>query len=429
MSLLEIADSFYAGDIKRIVVNDLQFGDTGKGHIVDYLAKDASVVLRYSGSANAGHTVVTEDNKTLKLHSVPSGIIRAKSFNFIMAPALVPIDSIIEELRMLQNEGIEVTKENFGISESCHVTLEYHIDEEKQKENAAGKDKIGSTLKGVGPTARDKADRSGIRIIDFVNGHTSDRLEKKLLSLNGKIENPKIPLKKEDYLDYYHDAIEFLRPFLVSDDRIFNKYKKDKWLFEGAQGHFLDPDYGTFPYVTSTTTNFPKARFDMMISVMKAYNTRVGNGPFAAKIRQEELEEEIRKKGNEYGATTGRPRDCGWFDAVMARTACSINEPDYLAITKLDVLSDLKSIKIVRAYQRINDVDWQRMPNRIDVLSRAKPLYEEFPGWDEDIGDVKNFNDLPQNAKNYLKAIEEICETPIGLISVGPRRDQIIKVR
>ena len=416
-----------------VVIVGSQWGDEGKGKMTDYLSQEADVVVRSQGGNNAGHSIVF-DGKKFALRLVPSGIFGAKKLSVIGNGVVVNPKALLEELHYLEENDIDVS--GLRISNRAHVTMPYHILLDKCEENAKGDQKVGTTQKGIGPTYMDKVARIGIRMCDLLE---KDTFEKKLRE-NLKIKNEMFtkiygvePLKFEDIFDEYYQYGQELKKYvtdtslLINDEMDANK----KVLFEGAQGTMLDIDDGTYPYVTSsnpaaggaaTGAGVGPNRIDRVVGMCKAYTTRVGEGPFPTELT-DQIGDHIRETGHEYGVVTGRPRRVGWFDAVALRHAHRVDGLDYLSLNLLDVLSGLKTIKIARAYE-LDGQEINYYPASLAELDRCKPIYDELPGWDEDITHVTKFDDLPENAKNYLKRIEELTATPLATVSVGPDREQ-----
>ncbi len=415
----------------------LQWGDEGKGKIVDVLAEKSDIVVRYGGGANAGHTVVVGNNK-FALHLLPSGSIRPDVKCLITNGVVLDPEVIIAEIEKLEKENISL-KNRLLISENTHVVLDYHKKEDSLREEALGKNKIGTTIRGIGPCYADKVGRSfAVRMADFLD-----------------MENFKAKLKKiVDYKNLFFGAIYNAEP--MSSDEIYEKCKvyskklspyitdtteylhnsiaqKKSILFEGAQGSLLDLDHGTFPFVTSSNSSslgmaagcgVPAKYVDEFIGVIKAYTTRVGAGPFPSE-QDNDTGQYIRDRGHEYGTTTGRPRRCGWFDAVVVSYSITIGGIDSIALLHLDTLAGLKELKICKAY----DIDGKQtsfFPSNLQRLEKAKPIYETLPGWDEEITEVESFDDLPENAKKYIYTVEKLIGKPIKMIGVGPKRSQTI---
>lgn len=416
-----------------VVIVGSQWGDEGKGKMTDYLSQEADVVVRSQGGNNAGHSIVF-DGKKFALQLVPSGIFGAKKLSVIGNGVVVNPKALLKELHYLQDNGINVS--GLRISNRAHVTMPYHILLDKYEEEAKGDQKVGTTQKGIGPTYMDKVARIGIRMCDLLE---KDTFEEKLRN-NLKIKNElftKIygaePLKFEDIFDEYYQYGQELKQY-VTDTALLVNNEMDagkKVLFEGAQGTMLDIDDGTYPYVTSsnaaaggaaTGSGVGPNRIDKVVGICKAYTTRVGEGPFPTELTNE-IGDHIRETGHEYGVVTGRPRRVGWFDAVALRHAHRVDGLNYLSLNLLDVLSGLKTIKIARAYE-LDGKEIDYYPASLAELDRCKPIYDELPGWDEDITKVTKFEDLPENAKKYLKRIEELTATPLATVSVGPDREQ-----
>jgi len=422
-----------------IVVVGSQWGDEGKGKITDLLARDMDMVVRYQGGNNAGHTVVIKD-ETFKLHLIPSGIFYANVLCVIGNGVVVDPAVLLQEIETLKAKGLPV--DNLRVSSQAHVIFPYHryMDQAQEKKREAGR--IGTTSRGIGPCYVDKYNRRGIRIGHLYNEKVfREKLEWNVEEKSFLLENfykfdKKIDIEKTytEYLGYAHAIKQYVvdeSTALVSEAIA----KKKNVLLEGAQGTMLDVDQGTYPYVTSSNPSAggacvgaglgPKMINDV-IGVVKAYVTRVGSGPFPTEIPGKKGDE-LREKGGEYGATTGRPRRCGWFDGVVMRHASKINGLTHLAITKLDVLDDQDKIKVCVAYEykgkRIVD-----FPTDIYRLEDCKPIYEEYPGWKEDTTKIKDYANLPANAKKYLDKLAELADAKISLVSVGAERGQIIRI-
>jgi adenylosuccinate synthase len=415
----------------------LQWGDEGKGKVIDILAEHSDIVVRYNGGANAGHTVVVDDNK-FALHLLPSGSIRPNIICVITNAVVVDPDTLIREIEALAQRDITLTG-RFFISESAHVVLDYHKKEDQLQEESLGKNKLGTTIQGIGPCYADKFGRShAVRMSDFSN---PEKLKDKLQTIvehKNKIFSALYgaePLSADKIFEkckYYADK---LLPFVTNTTEYLHKsiVAGKSILFEGAQGSLLDIDHGTFPYVTSSNSSplgmpagsgIPARMVDKFIGVAKAYTTRVGAGPFPTE-QDNEIGQYIRDKGHEYGTLTGRPRRCGWFDAVAVSYAVTIGAIDSVALMHLDTLTSLKEIKICRAY-KINGKETTFFPANTARLSQASPIYESVPGWEDDITEVRDFHDLPANAQNYIMLIEEKTSTPVTIIGVGPKRNQTI---
>lgn len=421
------------------VLVGIQWGDEGKGKIIDVLTEDADVVVRFQGGNNAGHTVEFEKEKFI-LHLIPSGIFREKAVCIIGNGVVVDPLILVKEIEGLEARGIKVTG-RLHLSSRAHLIMPYHGMMDALYENSRSADKkIGTTKRGIGPAYADKASRVGIRAETMTNipkflKRFCEMAEhyNKIFEAAGmqKLDIDSTSVKLEE-------AAKFLSPFIADTVMMINKFAREKKdiLFEGAQGMFLDLDYGTYPFVTSSNTTSGAActgsglspkYITEIIGVMKAYTTRVGEGPFPTELKGEEGEL-IRSIGKEYGATTGRPRRCGWFDAVSARYSCMVNGIDKLAVTKLDVLDSFDEIKICTAYE-INGVKTETMPSDTDEIAIAKPIYEIFPGWKTPTANARAFSDLPSKAQKYLKRIAGLVGADIGIVSVGPNRNQTFHVR
>ncbi|HVU27327.1 MAG TPA: adenylosuccinate synthase [Verrucomicrobiae bacterium] len=414
-----------------------QWGDEGKGKIIDVLTEQADVVVRHAGGNNAGHTVFIGAKKYI-LHLVPSGILRPKKLCVIGNGVVVDPLGLVEEIRGLQKIGVKVKPQNFVLSETAHVVFPYHRELDAQREVLKGKNKIGTTKRGIGPAYGDKAARVGLRVGDLVD---SARLEEKL-SLRIKENNAVLkslgakPLSFEKVFADYNAAGKFLKPFVQNTVVLLHEQmRRDaNILFEGAQGTFLDIDHGTYPFVTSSNTTaggactgsgVPPHRMDRVVGVMKAYTTRVGEGPLPTE--NTEISDLLHGMGREFGATTGRARRCGWFDSVATRHATMVNGIDDLAITNLDGLDTVETIKVCVSY-RHGKKQYDYIPNDAQILAECKPVYAEFEGWRTPTDKCKTFKQLPPKARSYLKAIAELSNAKLFIASVGPARDQTIFV-
>jgi adenylosuccinate synthase len=419
----------------NVVIIGTQWGDEGKGKIVDLLTENADYVVRFQGGNNAGHTLVVE-GKQFILHLIPSGILHPGKVCMIGNGVVLDPGVLITELDRLQDYGMEINPERLMISRYAHVIMPYHRALDGARENRKGATRIGTTGRGIGPAYEDKVCRTGIRIHDLFSEKTlREKLDTALEEKNFLLENffKVKPLEAEPILREYLAFGKRLAPYAgnVSEKLAEADRKGCNLLFEGAQGTHLDIDHGTYPYVTSSNTVAGNAccgagigptRISNVIGVVKAYTTRVGEGPFPTELL-DETGEWIRKIGGEFGATTGRPRRCGWHDMVVINTSNRLNGLGGLAITKLDVLTGLPKLKIAVGYQcgseRLDSV-----PPELNALEACRPITEEFPGWEEDIRKIKKFSDLPENARRYLKAIEEIAGIPLAFVSVGPGREE-----
>lgn len=418
---------------KTVVVLGTQWGDEGKGKVAHYLSNEADYVVRYQGGDNAGHTI-RFDNQTYKLHLLPSGIFNPNTINILGNGMVVNVKNFLEEVEALKAAG--KFYDNIYISDRAHVLFDYHRLLDGLKEEKLGTKNIGTTKRGIGPAYTDKASRSGIRFADFINPSFQklflNNLQEKNLELS-LYDAEKI--NTESVLTEYQEIAAKIRPFVVDSVTMLNEAlaSDKKILFEGAQGTLLDLDFGTYPFVTSsncsaggvaTGSGIGPTKISEIVGVVKAYSTRVGSGPFATEF-EDEIAEYIRKTGNEYGTSTGRPRRIGWFDGVIANYSRIVNGLTGLAVTLLDVLTGLKTIKICTAYE-LNGKIIKSVPASIKDFENCRPIYEELPGWDEDITNVKSYEELPENAKKYLERIEEITQVPVVLFSVGPDREQTV---
>jgi adenylosuccinate synthase len=421
--------------LANVIVIGAQWGDEGKGKITDLLSRSADVVVRYQGGVNAGHTIVVK-GQTFKLHLIPSGILYPKTDCIIGSGTVIDPQVLITELEQLKK--VNISTDNLFISETAHVTMPYHRMIDKASEERRGSHKIGTTGRGIGPTYADKSERTGIRMLDLMD---SQQLQEQLeWTINYKnIILEKLyslpPLDPKQVIDEYLGYAERLRPFVVDASlKIYNAIQRRRnILFEGAQGTLLDLDHGTYPYVTSSNpvaggacvgTGLGPTMIDRVIGVSKAYTTRVGEGPFPTEL-DGEIGELLCDRGAEFGTTTGRKRRCGWFDAVIGRYAVRINGLDCLAITKLDVLDELEEIEVCVAYE-IDGVNCENFPSSAKKFSSCRPIYKTLPGWKQPTGNCRSWSDLPRQAQEYLKYLEELMEVPIAIVSLGPSRDQTI---
>jgi adenylosuccinate synthase len=424
--------------VANIVIVGTQWGDEGKGKIVDLLSEFADIVVRFQGGNNAGHTIVVNGEQFIS-HLVPSGILQKKicliGNGMVVDPAV-----LVEELDNLESKGIDVSSDNLKISEKAHIIMPYHKQIDLAREKKKGDKKIGTTGRGIGPCYEDKACRRGIRFVELIDfeGFTEKIrtvLEEKNFYLKHYLSSETVD--PESIIDQYKGYAKRLAPHVVNISVVMNQAIKanKQILFEGAQGTHLDIDHGTYPYVTSSNTISGNAccgagigpkEITGVVGIVKAYTTRVGEGPFPTELF-DEIGDAIQVKGAEFGATTGRKRRCGWLDSVLLRNSARLNGLTGLAITKLDVLGGLESLKICTAYNYNGEIIHD-FPASIKILKACKPVFETLPGWSEDISDVRKTDDLPQHAKNYLGRIEELTETPINIISVGPGRNQTIIV-
>lgn len=412
-----------------------QWGDEGKGKIIDFLTDEADVVVRSQGGNNAGHTLVVDGEKTV-LHLIPSGILRKSKTCVIGNGVVIDPIALVEEIEKLRAKGVKVGK-NLLISSSAHLVLPYHRALDEQREILKGNQKIGTTKRGIGPAYGDKAARTGLRIADLVDEAVfTKKLKARITENNAILESLGAkPISFAKTKKAYLAAADILRPFVTNTVVALHKAmaKEKNILFEGAQGTFLDLDFGTYPFVTSSNTTaggastgsgVPPQRMDRVIGVVKAYTTRVGEGPFPTE--DEPLGDMLHGMGREFGATTGRARRCGWFDAVATRYARMVNGIDDFAITNLDGLDQLKHIKVCTHYT----LDGKKLdlpPVQADEFERCQPVYTEVKGWNKPTDAVRNISDLPAAARRYLDLLADLCGAKASIISVGPGRSQTLR--
>ena len=421
-----------------VIIVGTQWGDEGKGKIVDYLAGKCEYVVRSQGGSNAGHTVVV-DNIKYKLRLLPSGILHKDKVCVIGNGVVIEPKVFLGEIDALIEKKVNMS--NLKISDRAHVLMPYHKILDELQEEDLGENKLGTTKNGIGPCYMDKASRLGIRISDLMNKETFAKKLKFNVELKNKL------LKKlynhegvnyDELLKEYLEYAERLKPYVADTTTILNKAIKEKKniLFEGAQATMLDLDHGTYPFVTSsypaaggacTGSGVGPRQIDNVIGVVKAYSTRVGEGPFPSELH-DEIGQAIRDKGREYGTVTGRPRRCGWLDACVVKYASYVNGLDSIAITRLDILDELDKLKICVAY-KYNGKILEGYPADLEVLSKAEPVYEEFDGWKTSTRDIREYDKLPENAKKYLKRLSEVIETDISIVSVGAGREETIIVK
>jgi adenylosuccinate synthase len=424
------------GNMSVVAVIGGQWGDEGKGRVVDLLAQQAHMVIRYSGGNNAGHTVIN-DRGTFKLHLVPAGIFNPHTVNIIGTGVVVDPSALLDELHMLRDAG--VTFDNLYISDRAHVIMPYHREQDRIQESLRGDGKIGTTGRGVGPAYSDKMERVGLRMGDLIDESSlHDRLARVLDPKNNLIEfyggqPTSLPALREEFVEYGRT----LRPHVVPSHPLVQRAlrRNDRVLLEGAQASLLDIDWGTYPYVTSSAPGAAGAcqgsgigpqHLHHVLGVFKAYTTRVGGGPFPTELT-DNTGDLLRERGGEYGTTTGRPRRCGWFDAVAARYVVELNSIDYLVFTKLDVLDELPTIRICTGYT-LNGQPIDYVPANINELAAVEPIYEELPGWQQATDAARSFDDLPPNAQRYLHRLEALLGVPTALVSVGATRDASIQL-
>lgn len=414
----------------NIVVVGTQWGDEGKGRVIDLLARKVDAIVRYQGGSNAGHTVVVDGEKFV-FHLVPSGVLHSGKKGIIANGVVIEPGQLIKEMEELKRRGVSM--DNIYVSASAHVVMPYHKDLEKEEESIRGKGKIGTTGRGIGPAYADKIARRGVRMGDLLEKETLERKLSINLKMYKHFLGSRYPKGKllEKLLGY---GKKLEKHITNTSLLIYNLTREGKdILFEGAQGTLLDIDHGTYPYVTSSNcsaggvcsgSGIAPGSISKVIGVAKAYTTRVGGGPFPTELKGK-IGHLLQEQGNEYGATTGRPRRCGWFDGVTLRYAARINGLNELILTKLDVLDRLEKVKICVAY-KFKDKIIRDFPNQFVLWEECEPVYQEVDGWKEDTSKVTSYKNLPRAARDYVKKIEQIGEVPIHLLSVGPQREEIL---
>ncbi|HHT62914.1 MAG: adenylosuccinate synthase [Bacillota bacterium] len=421
--------------MSAVVLIGAQWGDEGKGKITDYMAEKADLVVRYQGGNNAGHTVVVGDEE-YKLHLIPSGILYPNTLCVIGNSVVVDIEILFKEIDELIRRGVDVS--NLRISDRAHVIMPYHRKLDELQEEGKGANKIGTTKRGIGPAYVDKSSRIGIRMIDLLDREVFERkLEANLQEKNllfTKVYGVE-GFRTEDIVAQFEPYIERIKPFITDTSIVVNDSvdRGDNVLFEGAQGTLLDLDHGTYPFVTSSHpiaggacigAGIGPTKIGKVYGVVKAYTTRVGAGPFPTELF-DAIGERIRKEGHEFGTTTGRPRRCGWFDAVIVRYSVRMSGLTGIALTKLDVLDKLEEIKICHGYDYRGRI-LKDFPASLKALEECKPIYEVMDGWKEDTTQARTFEELPVNAQKYVRRIEELTGVKAVIVAVGPKRDQTI---
>ncbi|GKQ43397.1 adenylosuccinate synthetase [Companilactobacillus sp. RD055328] len=420
--------------MSSIVIVGSQWGDEGKGKITDFLGEQANIIARYQGGDNAGHTLEVE-GKVYKLRLIPSGILYQDKTTVIGNGVVINPESLVVELKKLKEQGIDTS--NLKISNRAHVIFPYHIKEDELQEAAKGDDKIGTTNRGIGPAYMDKASRTGIRVAELINPTifkeklriALDRKNKEFIDLYQSQ-----PLDFDEIYTKYSEYAALIKDMVVDTSVVLNEAidNKENVLFEGAQGIMLDIDQGTYPYVTSSNpaagvsigAGVGPNKIDRVVGVVKAYTSRVGDGPFPTQL-DDATGDYIRTRGHEYGTVTKRPRRVGWLDTVVLRHAFRVSGVTDIALNVLDVLTGIDSIKICTAYE-LDGKEINYYPATVDELIKCKPVYTEVPGWTEDITNVKNYEDLPINAKKYLETLEKLTNARIATVSVGPNRSQTL---
>lgn len=425
--------------MSNVIIVGVQWGDEGKGKIVDYLSEKADVIARYQGGNNAGHTVVINNEKFI-FHLIPSGILHEGKICLIGNGVVVDPSVLLEEINRLKKKGIKVD-EKLYLSKNAHLIMPYHRAIDNESERSKGAKKIGTTGRGIGPAYADKMARIGIRVVDLLQPSVfKEKLKTNLTNINFLLENLyKVPgLGEEVIFSEYMGYAEKLSEYIADTDIIINRMISDNRniLFEGAQGTLLDVDHGTYPYVTSSNATAGGActglgvgptKISKVLGVSKAYTTRVGSGPFPTEIK-DSLGDMLREKGGEYGATTGRPRRCGWLDMVVLKHSARINGLTGIVITKLDVLDDLKTIKICTSY-KYKGKTYEDLPKEINIIEECEPLYKEVEGWNTSTVGTRYFDKLPEAAQTYIKEIETMLGLEVQLISTGQKRDETIQIK
>lgn len=418
-----------------VTIVGTQWGDEGKGKIIDLLAAEADMIIRFQGGNNAGHTLKVKGEQTI-LHLIPSGILHENKICVIGNGVVVDPKVLLDEIDLLKNKGIEISPKNLIISELANVIMPYHVEIDKAREE--GKGKIGTTCRGIGPSYEDKVGRTGIRMTDLINPsflekRLADVLPKKNLYL--KSFHNKDGFKFESIFKEYSEYGKKLASFCADTSLLVSQTidENKKVLFEGAQGTNLDIDHGTYPFVTSSNTvagqvcagiGIGPKKIDKIVGVVKAYTTRVGEGPFPTELHDEKGKF-LRDKGNEYGATTGRPRRCGWLDIPLLKRAARLNSLTSIVITKLDVLDELSEINICVSYD-YKGKEIHNAPSSLEKIQECKPKFITMPGWQKKTPDIKEYKDLPENTKKYLDKITELSGLPIDIVSLGPDRKRSI---
>ena len=422
----------------NVVVVGAQWGDEGKGKIVDWLSERADIVARFQGGHNAGHTLVI-DGKVYKLSLLPSGIVRGGKLSVIGNGVVLDPWHLIVEIEKLRGQGVEISPDNLMIAENAPLILPIHGELDRAREGAVGVDRIGTTGRGIGPAYEDKVGRRAIRVADLADETTLEARVDRLMGHHDALRRGLgiEPIDRESLLDQLRAIAPQVLPYAKPVWKVLNEARRagKRILFEGAQGALLDIDFGTYPYVTSsnviagqaaTGTGLGPGAIDFVLGIVKAYTTRVGEGPFPAELK-DDAGERLGARGHEFGTVTGRKRRCGWFDAVLVRQTCATSGVSGIALTKLDVLDGFKTLKICVAY----DLDGKRLdylPTAADQQARCKPIYEELDGWDDNTAGARSWAQLPGAAIKYVRRIEELIQCPVALLSTSPERDDTILV-
>ena len=423
----------------NVVVVGSQWGDEGKGKIVDWLSERANVVVRFQGGHNAGHTLVI-DGVTYKLHILPSGIVRKGTLSVIGNGVVLDPWNLLEEIDKLRGQGVEITPDNLKVAENAPLILPLHANLDKAREEALGKAKIGTTGRGIGPAYEDKVARRAIRAGDLNDRDlVKAKVDKMLFHHNALLRGYGQPeIECDKLVDNLMDLAPKLLPYVDTTWKVLDDAKRagKRILFEGAQGTLLDIDHGTYPFVTSsnvvasqaaTGSGMGPGAIDFVLGITKAYTTRVGAGPFPTELF-DEVGEGLGKRGHEFGTTTGRPRRCGWFDAVLVRQAVKVNGINGIALTKLDVLDGMDELKVCVGY-RVNGRELDYLPASTEDQENVEPIYETMEGWSDSTFGARSWADLPATAVKYIRRIEELIEAPVALLSTSPERDDTILVR
>ena len=424
--------------MKNVVVVGSQWGDEGKGKIVDWLSSEADIIVRFQGGHNAGHTLVI-DGVTYKLRLLPSGIVRKDKISVIGNGVVIDPWALLDEIDEIKSKGVAVSEKNLIISEAATLILPFHKEMDEIREDAAGNSKIGTTRRGIGPAYEDKVGRRSIRVMDLVSENNLDkRLDNVLMHHNAIRKGLNKPIfnkekLKKDLLILAPEILKFSKPVWKKLDEF--KLKEKKILFEGAQGILLDVDHGTYPFVTSSNTVASSAAtgsgcgpnsINYVLGITKAYTTRVGEGPFPTELK-DEIGELLGNRGKEFGTVTSRKRRCGWFDGILVRQTIKISGIDGIALTKLDVLDELDEIKFCIGYE-IDGKKIDYLPAAVDDQNKVKPIYKTYKGWKTSTAGCKKFDELPENAKIYIKDLEKFIETRISSISTSPERNDTILI-
>jgi adenylosuccinate synthase len=426
--------------MSNLVVIGSQWGDEGKGKIVDLLTAGAEMVVRFQGGNNAGHTLVVDGKQTI-CHLIPSGILHARKMCLIGNGVVIDPEVLLEEMETLRGRGLTISPQNLGISEKAHIILPYHKALDAAREVAMGNGKIGTTGRGIGPAYEDKASRKGVRAVDLLEPEVlEEKIRKNLEEKNFLLKEflRAEPLEFQPIFGRYMEMGEILKPYIMDVSLEIDRAARagKNILFEGAQGTHLDIDHGTYPFVTSSNpiaggacagAGIGPNRLHHINGIVKAYTTRVGAGPFTTELK-DEIGGYIQGKGAEFGATTGRRRRCGWLDLLMVRDSIRLSGIDSLSITKLDVLTGLETLKICVGYE-LEGERIESRPSSLKRLARCSPIYEELQGWDEEISGARSLDELPDQTRAYLNRIEEITGVPISIVSVGPKREETIILR